>query len=117
MTALVEAKANEGKKPVKGAPIVSTEEFIVDESILTSSFCQTHLPMEFSRKCIAVFTSLHSICQRRGYILDAWDSKTITDLESLRGALNIDNHDSITPSKMIEFLIELQVRIDVLNCL
>lgn len=113
LAVIVEAKANEGKKPVKGAAVVNSEDLIVDEAILTLSFCET-LPNEFLRKCIAAYTSLHRICQRRGYILDVWDGKngTIVDLESLRMALNLDiSNDSALPSslKTIEILIELQV--------
>ena len=111
LSVLVEAKTNEGKKPAKGAPVVSSsEDFIVDEAILTSSFCQT-LPIEFLRKCIAAYTSLHRICQRRGYILDVWDGRSVVDLESLRMALNLDtnNNGTTISEKMIEILIELQV--------
>lgn len=108
LRAAMEAKASEGKKPAKGA--APAEDTGVDEAMLTTSFCKT-LSVELLRKCVSAQAQLQSRSQRRGFVLDMWDGKTVTGIESLAATLN-----SIHPlesneytAKIIEVVVELHV--------
>jgi hypothetical protein len=85
LRAAVEAKANEGKKPAKGAPVPA--EGVIDEAVFTFAFCQA-LPAELLRRCVSAQVRLQQACQRRGFVLDLWDGKTVVGAESLHEALN-----------------------------
>lgn len=103
LRAAAEAKANEGKKPAKGAAVV--EEGTVDEAVFTSAFCLTLAP-ELVRKCMAALVTLHPVCKRRGYVLDAWDGRVLTGADSLGEVLNAQGG----ASRSLELLVELQVK-------
>jgi len=108
LSAVVQAKVNEGKKPAKGAPVVNSGDFPVDAAIITAAFCQT-LSLDLLRKCLAICITLHSGCQRRGYILDVWDGRIVNDLDSLRSTLNYVPQASNAPIIEVEIVLELQV--------
>lgn len=115
LRAAVEAKATEGKKPAKGAPVL--EEGVIDEAVFTLSFCQT-LPVELLRRCVSAQVKLHRGCRRRGFVLDLWDGKTVLDADSLQEAIN-----SILPptadscsSGLVDLVAELHVSFDISLC-
>lgn len=108
--AAAEAKANEGKKPAKGA-VVPADGSQIDDSVLTGTFCQS-LPVELQWKCLSAQALLHPRCRRRGFVLDAWDGKLVADLASLLDALNSvrgDVEGGDAPSVSVDLAIELHV--------
>ena len=113
LSVAIHAKLNEGKKPAKGAPVMNSGELPVDAAMITTAFCQ-NLSLDLVWKCFAICTTFHSGCQRRGYILDAWDGRVINDLDSLRSALNYvpkatGPSGSKAPDVEAEIVLELQV--------
>jgi hypothetical protein len=108
LKAAVDAKASEGKKPAKGAPVA--EEGVIDEAVFTAAFCLA-LPAELLRKCVSAQARLSQACQRRGFVLDLWDSKTVLGAESLREALNaiLPVEDAGSAPVAVELVAELHV--------
>jgi hypothetical protein len=108
LRAAVEAKANEGKKPAKGAPVPA--EGVIDEAVFTFAFCQA-LPAELLRRCVSAQVRLQQACQRRGFVLDLWDGKTVVGAESLHEALNSilsgNEHEGVSVG--VELVAELHV--------
>lgn len=106
--AAAEAKAAEGKKPAKGAPVA--EEGVIDEAVFTFAFCQG-LPVELVRKCVSAQVRLSPACCRRGFVLDLWDGRTVTNRASVREALNgiYETLDQPGLSETVELVAELQV--------
>jgi hypothetical protein len=106
----VEAKASEGKKPAKGAPVPA--EGAIDEAVFTFAFCQA-LPAELLRRCVSAQVRLQQACQRRGFVLDLWDGKTVVGAESLHEALNSimsgTEHEGVPIG--VELVAELHVSI------
>lgn len=106
--AAAEAKANEGKKPTKGEAAPGAH---VDDASLTAAFCQS-LPQELQRKCLSAQALLHPRSRRRGFVLDVWDGKLVTDLTSLGEALNAARGDSSGGPLFIsvDLVVEMHVR-------
>jgi len=113
--AAAEAKANEGKKPAKGA-VVPADGHHIDDTCVTSSFCQS-LPLELQRKCLSAQVLLHPRCRRTGFVLDVWDGKLVSDLSTLLEALNSvrggEEGSDATPTS-VDLVVELHVSYSVL---
>lgn len=109
LKAAVDAKASEGKKPAKGAPVA--EEGVIDEAVFTALFCLA-LPAELLRKCVSAQARLSQACQRRGFVLDLWDGKTLLGAESLREALNaiLPPQEAGAAPASVDLVAELHVR-------
>lgn len=107
--AAAEAKANEGKKPAKGA-VAPPDGLHLDDTCITSSFCQS-LPLELQRKCLSAQALLHPRCRRRGFVLDVWDAKLVADRSSLLDALHsVRGEDgSDAPLTSVDLVVELHV--------
>jgi hypothetical protein len=111
-----ETKANEGKKaPAKGAPV---ESLPVDPDVaFTAMFCQAIAP-ETINKCLASQATLHSVCRRRGYVMDAWDgTKVIHGLSSMRSSVQFQSPISLqkelsSSHSVVDLVLELQVARD-----
>jgi hypothetical protein len=111
LRAIAEAKACEGKKPTKG--VVTAEAPAVDDSVFTPAFCQT-LPVDVVRKSVSAQVRLHPRCNRRGYVLDLWDGRSIADAASLTEVLSsaVREDDKSCPRPpSLDLLLELQVGI------
>ncbi len=110
LRAVAEAKAGEGKKPAKG--VVTAEAPAVDDSVFIPAFCQT-LPVDVVRKSVSAQVLLHPCCNRKGYVLDLWDGRSVTDAASLAEAVSAvcgdDKSCSLPPG--LDLLLELQVDI------
>lgn len=110
LRAAVDAKAAEGKKPSKGSQAAAAaEEALIDEAVFTPAFCQT-LPADLLRRCVSAQVNLQPSCRRRGFVLDVWDGKVVTGLETAQEALNFF---SLLPGgkagEGIELVVELHV--------
>lgn len=113
LRAAVEAKANEGKKPAKGAPAAPLADGAITEDAFSPALCQS-LPVELLRKCVSAQVQLHPRCQRRGYVLDVWgggaSSPLITGAASLAGVLNALSNLNKPSLQSVQLVVELHVR-------
>ena len=108
LRAAVEAKANEGKKPAKGAVPGVISDSVISDDAFTPALCQG-LPVDMLRKCVSAQAQLHPRCRRRGFVLDVWDGKQLVgDAASLAdtlGALSLP----VKPLHHVQLIAELHV--------
>jgi len=114
LRAAVEAKANEGKKPAKGAPAASLADGAITDDSFSPALCQS-LPVELLRRCVSTQVQLHPRCQRRGFVLDVWgggggaSSSLVTGAASLASVLNALSLQDKPPLQSVQLVVELHV--------
>ncbi len=118
LRAAVEAKANEGKKPAKGAPAAPLADGAITDDSFSPALCQS-LPVDLLRRCVSTQVQLHPRCQRRGFVLDVWggsggsgvasSNSLVTGAASLAGVLNALSLQDKPPLKSVQLVVELHV--------
>lgn len=110
----VETKANEGKKPAKGAPAAAAAptEGVISDDAFTLALCQS-LSAELLRKCVSIQAQLHPRCRRRGFVMDLWGGSSNHLVSGAGSLVDTLNALSLTnqPFHHIHLAVELHVSV------